>query len=384
MVKDLLKKNKIMALLITYIGLILFGIIQKFVKIKENQILFVSFAGKQFSDSPKTIYKRLVNNNDFELVWAFLEPNEVKIDAGRKVKINSLSYFIELAKSKYWVSNASIERLIPFKSDKHVYINTWHGTPLKKLGKDDKKSDVLVRNWYKKANIDYFTVSSEYDFEIFKEVFPRVRHFIKGGLPRNEVLYKVKDNLELSKKIRNKVESTFNLDKNKKTILYAPTFRDTKELTVKFDQILNDEKFSELSKKFNILFRGHYFKEDSNTNDMIDVSNYPDINELFISSDVLITDYSSVMFDFSILNKEIILFTPDYNEYIKERGFYIEPKALKLPILYTVNELYKYLNRNELNMDVKNVLDFNCRYNTYSFTSINKIMNLIEEGTKAT
>ncbi|KAF0507029.1 CDP-glycerol glycerophosphotransferase family protein [Pediococcus pentosaceus] len=380
MMKNLLKRNKIMALLVTYSGIFLFKIIQKFVKIQENRILFVSFAGKQFSDSPKAIYEKLKDNDkSLELVWAFVEPNKVKMDVGCKVKINSLSYLIELAKSKYWLSNASIERLIPFKSGAHVYINTWHGTPLKKLGKDDKKSDFLVKNWYEKADIDYFTVSSDYDFEIFKEVFPQIKHFIKGGLPRNEILYKAKDDAILEKGIRNKIEKLFNLDKNKKTILYAPTFRDTRKLTEKFDQILNNDKFNKLSEKYNIIFRGHYFKESSNSNNMIDVSNYSDINELFISADILITDYSSVMFDFSILNKKIILFTPDYDEYVQERGFYVKPQALKLPIFYEISDLFGYLTSKNLKLNTDDTLEFGHHYNMYPFTSIEEIIKLIEK-----
>ncbi|MEM1456270.1 CDP-glycerol glycerophosphotransferase family protein [Pediococcus pentosaceus] len=377
--KSLLKKNRAMALLTIYVGVFLFKIIEKFVKVRKNEVLFVSFAGKQFSDSPKVIYEHLRNNNgDLKLTWAFTDPDQ--FDVENKLKINSLKYFIFLAKSKYWISNASIERLLPFTSKKHVYINTWHGTPLKKLGKDDEKSDFLVKNWYENADIDYFTVSSDYDFKIFKEVFPKAKNFIKGGLPRNEILHKAESDVEFSKTVRNKVSKNLGLDENKKTILYAPTFRDTKELSEKFNHLLNDSHIKKIADEYNLLFRGHYFSENKIVDTMIDVSNYPDINELFITADALITDYSSVLFDFSILRKKIILFTPDYEQYVSERGFYMEPKNLGLPILYNLVDLVKYLESSGIEEDTKENLAFYQNYNTYPFSSINTILKIVDDN----
>lgn len=379
--KNLLKKNKLMSLLVINIGAFLFKVIQKLVKIDEKQVLFVSFAGKQFSDSPKTIYNYLKNNDeDLKLLWAFKNPE--KFDVENKLKINSIKYFFVLAKSKYWISNASIERLIPLNSENHVYINTWHGTPLKKLGMDDEKSDFLVKNWYENANIDYLTVSSDYDFKVFKKIFPKVKHFIKGGLPRNELLYKVRNDKGFSEKLRTRLNSELKLDKSKKTILYAPTFRDTKTLAKNFEQVLNDNHFNQILDKYNVLFRGHYFSKTNLKTSMIDVSNYPDINELFIVADILITDYSSVLFDFSILNKKIVLFCPDYVEYVGERGFYMEPKKLDLPFFNNIVDLVKYLKEfdteEDASTDIKS--NFYYKFNAYPFNSISSIIELVVDG----
>lgn len=380
--KDFLKKNKLMALLVANIGVFLFRIIQKLVKTDKRQVLFVSFAGKQYSDSPKVLYEHLKDNDEhLKLIWAFKDPERFDVD--NKLKINSLKYFFALAKSKYWISNASIERLMPLSSENHVYINTWHGTPLKKLGVDDEKSDFLVKNWYKNANIDYLTASSDYDLEIFKKIFPKVKHFIKGGLPRNELLYKVRNDNEFSKKLRTRLSNDLKLDKNKKTILYAPTFRDTKKLSKNFEDVLNDNHFNKILDEYNVLFRGHYFSETKLKTNMIDVSKYPDINELFVVADMLITDYSSVIFDFSILNKKIVLFCPDYIEYVSERGFYMEPQKLNLPIFCSIVDLVKYLkkfNSEKISSDKETIPSFYHKFNAYPFNSINSLIEIVNDG----
>lgn len=134
-IKYYLQNSEFISLLYYYIGSLVVNIISLFVKPKEKTVLFVSFGGRQYSDSPKAIFEWMRNDprfKDWEFTWAFIKPNNYQIDGAKKVKIDSLSYFITAIKSRVWVTNSGIKRYLNFHGKNTLFINTWHGTPIKK------------------------------------------------------------------------------------------------------------------------------------------------------------------------------------------------------------------------------------------------------------
>lgn len=324
---SVIKKNNFIGWLYVQSVACCYRILDFFIVPKPKRIIFTSFSGRQYSDSPRAIFEALRNDNsfkEFEFIWAFREPDKFpELDDDMKVKINSFSYLLALFKSRYWISNASIERLIPINSRKHVYINTWHGIPMKHLGPDEKNLEYIVKNWYSKVKFDVFLCSSDYDKNLFKHIFPSNNNVNVVGLPRNKQLVHESHN---EKSIKNKVIEKLKLDPKKDILLYAPTFREHDlDISSKNNLFFKEEFLSEISKKYNILVRGHYFALENLNNNVFNVSNYVELNELMIASDILVSDYSSIIFDYLLLEKPILLYLYDYEKYSKYRGLYFDP-----------------------------------------------------------
>ncbi|AKP65342.1 CDP-glycerol poly(glycerophosphate) glycerophosphotransferase [Levilactobacillus koreensis JCM 16448] len=366
--KELIKNSFFLGKSYLIFMLVLYKVADFITRTDAKMILFCSFSGRQFSDSPREIYDSLKNDKrfkDYKLVWVFNDPSKFKTEYS--VKMGSWSYYKALFRSKFWVSNASIERLVPYKG-KHVYINTWHGVPLKHLGPDEGNLPFLVSNWYSKVEFDLLTACGSYDFEIFKKIFPRSKSIKKVGLARNEPLI----NSELIRK-KSGFQTYFDLDKSKQTILYAPTFR---EYDLEGKGFSANDMLSSLSVKYNVLFRGHYFSKLNIANDVIDVSDYSDLNDLLLNVDILITDYSSILFDFSLLEKPIFLYLYDWDKYKKYRGFYLAPTKLGIPYAFHSQDLVDMLNQ-KMDVSIIGVKQINVKFHEKN-NAIETITEFIE------
>jgi CDP-glycerol glycerophosphotransferase len=319
-------------------------------EIRNNQIVFCSFKGDYYSDSPKYLYEYLYENYDdkYDFVWV-LNNRKVKIPGNPKiVKRFSLDYYREVARSKYWVINGRQTDILT-KRDGQEIVSTWHGTPLKKLGLDI--GDVYTRNpMIKQSYIDisrkwdYLISPNRYTTEILKSAFGYQKEIFETGYPRNDILYNADED-----KI-NQVKSSLNIPKDKKVILYAPTWRDDEfeeNGDIRFELKLELDKLKkELGDEYIILIRTHYFVADKidlkGADDFVfNVSKYDDIAELYLISDILITDYSSVFFDYANLRKPILYYTYDLEKYENVlRGFYIDiHEDVPGPLLKTTDEV---------------------------------------------
>ena len=359
-----------------------------FYKIDDKMIFFESFYGNSYSCSPKAIYEYVLNDErfkDYKFVWAFKNIN--KYTFGERtilVKSNSRKYYKYLSKSKYWVVNLLINTGVKKKKNQ-VYVQCWHGTPLKKLRYDIEKDNVLnsisevrKRNDLDAVKFDYFISPSKFCTEKFTSAFNLKKLnneniFIEKGYPRNDYLFNYK------KSDIKRIKKELNIPLNKKVILYAPTFRDnqvnengyTYNVELDFNKLKN-----EFSEEYVILFRAHYFianKFDFKkyNNFVYDVSKYEDINELYIISDILITDYSSVFFDFANLKRPILFYMYDYNNYKNNlRDFYIDLKELPGPILKKENTLIK---------EIKNIDNYSKKYKE-KYEKFNKKYNYLDDG----
>ena len=293
-----------------------------FVVTDEKLILFSSFMGSNFNDSPKVIYEYIKSHEEFsgyECVWAFEHPE--KFSCLKTVKIDTLKYFLTALKAKYWVTNTNIERGLSFKKKKTVYLNTWHGIALKKIG-----NDCPGRKDYNFNSLDFLCVSGRYDEEVFRTAFSaKESSYLRCGMPRNDRLWKADDSERLA------MREKLGIRGDKKVILYAPTWRDSvdggKSYAIKLP-IDFDRWKKELGEDYVVFFRAHHITTkvlDVQFDEFIrDASDYPDVNDLMIASDLLITDYSAIAFDFSILCRPILCYAYDYDTYLAERGTYFD------------------------------------------------------------
>lgn len=343
--------------------------------VKPKTIVFESFAGKNYSDSPKYIYEYMQQYYpNYNYVWSFKSPRAHVIPGNaKKVKRGSAEYYQAYSEASHWVSNARTPLYLN-KKPNQTYIQTWHGTPLKRLGNDMKVVRMpgtttarYKRNFNREAlRWDNLISPNRYSTDIFKSAFwmPEEK-ILEIGYPRNDVLVNKANDQAYIEDIKVKL----NIPQDKKVIMYAPTWRDD-EFIAKgkylFDLKIDlDNLYQELGDDYVILLRMHYLI--SNALDLsgfenfaVDVSNYNDISELFLISDCLITDYSSVMFDYGILKRPQFFFAYDLDKYDKGlRGFYMDyMKDLPGPIETEPHNLAKQLkDLDRVQRDYKDKID---------------------------
>lgn len=302
----------------------IFRFIGLFVKTDNNLVLYNSLTGKPFLDSPGAIYKYLLGNKKYsnlKHVWAFEEPDRIDLPGCEKVKQDSFKYFITALRAKYWITNVNIERGLHFKKKNILYLNTWHGVSFNTIG-----NSVPERKDYNCTNVDFFCYESEYHKKILmRDLIIREEAMLKSGLPRNDELYNVSPESIIS------LKKTLNLPLDKKIILYAPTWRDSEDMGKDYTLIPPiDFKMWEknIGKDYIVLLRTHHFTTkliNVTFNDFVrDFTTYPRINDLYKVSDILISDYSACIADFSILERPVICFAYDYDIYKYKRGLYVD------------------------------------------------------------
>ncbi len=339
--KTLLKQNRVLYLIYNYFFSFILNFIGLFVKTNNKLILFNSFGGRKYDDSPKAIYEYMKNNRkykDYKMVWALDSYKTVEGLNIDYVKNNSLKFFITALKAKYWITNTSIERGLKFKKRNTIYVNTWHGSVIKKIGNEFSKEK---RN-FRVSEYDYFFTQSHIDIDYFSKVgYVKKDKMVLSGYPRNDELCSV-----TKKEIEN-IKKKLNIHTNKKIIIYAPTFRDY-EYDSNGNYIkpeINIKKWKErLSNEYILLIRAHYeinkFLDIKDDDFIINVTDYPILNDLLKISDIMISDYSSIMIDYSILERPIFCFAYDYEKYMKERGTaYNLNKELPNGVTYTEDDL---------------------------------------------
>ncbi|MBS9776066.1 MAG: CDP-glycerol glycerophosphotransferase family protein [Fusobacterium sp.] len=383
-----------------YLKYTLIIIIENFLKIlwlfplKKNRVLFFSFNGKQFSDSPKYIYENL---NEFgknkEIVWSFINSKnktELKEKNVKKVEYMSLHFIFVFVTSKFIITNNFVSSYLPVRK-KQILLNTWHGgSPLKTVGlaqEDSTEYDLLFFKEQEKKYKAFLSSSTFMTREVFQKSMNYNGKILEFGMPRNSILFK--KNNEIIDKVYNYLK--ISMKENIGIVLYAPTFRGTasnSSFLADDEQFSIEEVISELEKKFNkkfiFLFRAHHaMRIKINSEKVIDASNYPDMQELLSVADVLITDYSSCMGDMSLTKKPVFLYVPDLKEYTKDRGFYWDIYSLPFPLAKTQKtflEEIKKFNLIKYKEEVNKYLEKLGNYETEK--SIQKTIKWLEEQEK--
>ena len=347
-------------------------------KIDEKTILFSCFNGVSYTCSPKALYEEILKSDkydDYKLVWVFKDPEKYKFLLNNKntilVKRGSKEYRKYLHTAKYWFFNFKIaDSIYPTKDQ--VFLQCWHGTPLKRLGCDLENFDNLLNSLdgmkkrYKMEaeKFSYFISPSKFASEKFTSAWNlkeigKENIMIEKGYPRNDFLfnYTEKDIENMKRKILGYYYLEYEKNiKKKKIILYAPTYRANQHETGVGYVYKNEVDFDKLREKLGddyiILFRPHYFIANAFDFEKYDgfvynVSDIDDINGLYIISDILITDYSSVFFDYANLKRPMIFYMYDLEHYRDEsNGFYIDVnKELPGKIVRTDDELIDEIER---------------------------------------
>lgn len=321
------------------------------IPVDKKMILFESGIGKQYGDSPKDIYEEIINQQlDYKKVWVYNKQHNFSDANTIKIKRLSPQYYFYLLRSRYWVNNQNFPTYIT-KRPQTTYLQTWHGTPLKKMLYDieeiqGRSDDYLDRVGQAIKKWDYLISPSSYASGAFRSAFKYEGEIIETGYPRNDVFFQPNQNT-----LKRKVLNRLHLPNEKKVILYAPTFRDnrtSKNNKFLFDLEMDLHRMKEqLGDEYVLLLRLHVvvqnnLKLDESLLDFVyNVSNYPDIQELQLITDILITDYSSVMFDFANTGKPILFFTYDLTEYRDNtRGFYMDfEEEAPGPLVFKTGEI---------------------------------------------
>jgi len=344
---------------------------------EPKTVIFETFSGRSYSDNPRAIYEAMLADerfSDYKFIWVF---NDARIDSAGKlrniggirektfqrasiVRYGTREYYESYARAGVWVANARIRACLKPKADQK-YIQTWHGSALKKLGYDievESRKTISSNCDLRKLNDDdacrYFAMVSPSPFmtAVYKssfnlaEVNPQCQIW-ETGYPRNDRLINY-DKAEVAG-----IKKRLGLPSDKKVILYAPTWRD--------DQYKSDGHyfyephidFVKLQAKFGdshiVLFRAHYLVENKADFPEFDgfvrnVSKANDINDLYLVADILITDYSSTFFDFANLHRPIIFYMDDLKHYQNDlHGFYLSLDELPGPIATDMNDLQQHI-----------------------------------------
>ncbi len=305
--------------------------------VKKNKIVASSFYGKGYSDNPKAIIEELRQRGEnLDLVWLTKPGQEDTLPEGvRPVSYDSLKRIYELSTAKVWIDNCRKGAMKKRKGQ--FYLQTWHGLALKRIEKDaatkldDAYTPYAIRD---SKQTDLIVSNCAHMTKVYKTGFWYDGEVLETGSPRNDMLF------EDPTAVREKVRKNFDLPKDRKLVLYGPTFRADHSLDA---YCLEAESLlAALSDRFGgdwtLLVRLHPVVEElSNqvfTYDGEHVCNatpYPDIMELLAACDCVITDYSSLMFDFAITGRPCFQFATDLQAYLKDRNFYFPLTDLPFP-----------------------------------------------------
>ena len=341
------------------------------IPIDPKVVVFSCFMGRSFADSPRAIYEAMCADHrfdDYELWWIFREDridefrNDPRLSRAHIVQRSTDEYQRILARAKYWIFNARCPEYVHPKLEQ-VYVQCWHGTPLKRLGYDvvvdttnalNTTLELAKRFEMDSAKWDYLISPSPFTSQHLADAFglPEERRpsvVLEVGYPRNDRIALACETPEALAAAKASIMKELGVPRGKKLLLYAPTWRDneykagvgyTQDTLIDFDALQ-----SALGDEWCVLFRPHYYIANSfdfeKYGDFVyNAANVPDINDLYIIADALMTDYSSVFFDYAITKRPLIFYWPDYEYYDGHvRGFYFDPHTIPGPKCTTTEEV---------------------------------------------
>jgi len=349
---------------------IIFKFLSKFFKedIDDNLIVLGAYSGRLFIDNPKYLYEFLNKKTKKQVFWIAKNIeiiSELKKKGFNVVPFYNINTIKLLRRAKYIFSSHGRMDIPPIRfSSPTTFILTWHGTPIKAINLNLEKTYAYSK-WNQifklklefNEYVDYLltpTKSKEEHIILTKAFKIPLSKVLDSGYPRNDILFVKND--EVKQNLKHKFEIANHI---RRIILYAPTYRNDFVFRFPLNE-LELRSLNDLLKETNTIFilKGHIF------DDNIDVNKYDhfqlikkeaDIQELLLISDILVTDYSSMIFDYLLTNRPILLFAYDLEEYVKERGMYYNFEEIAPgPILYNGKELIDAIkNIEKINSDFK-------------------------------
>lgn len=356
--------------------------------IKKNKITFSNFAGKGYGCNPKYLAEEFLKDKKYELVWFVSNTNDTSIPAGiKKVKYGSLKHYYHLITAKLWIDNIRNNPKPIFKRKKQIYIQSWHGGLVLKGIEKDAESN-LSQKYIKTAKRDsslanYMLSNCKKRTELIKRAFWYDGEILEYGVPRDDVMFKPNE-----KEISN-LKQKYNLE-GKKIVVYAPSFRTDRSFYNKLT--FNPNKLIDtLNKKFN---NGFVFCVRLHPNDtsitslkgfenVINLTKEADSQLVLSAADIVISDYSSMLLDFTLTKKPAFVFAPDYDEYIqKERNLYIDLAKTGIPFSKTFDDLILSIETFDQKKYIKNLEKLFEFYEIYENGDSSKLIikHLIDKG----
>jgi len=303
-----------------------------------DTIFFEAWKGRQYSDNPRAIHEELVRRGDpRRMVWAVENHGVETPDGVETVVTASRAYYRALGRARWVVSNDSMPKHYVKRDGSH-YGQTWHGTPLKRIGFDIENLQMANKEYLEQfakevAKWDALVSPNSYSTDIFRHAFHYDGPVLESGYPRNDVFHRPAERAARTAAARQRL----GIEPGRRVILYAPTWRDDQydragryQFAMKLDLERMHRRFRDDSV---LLIRGHQLVAARVDTSMFggfarNVSHYPDISDLYLVADVLVTDYSSVMFDFVNTGRPMLFFTHDLDAYRDDlRGFYFDFEA---------------------------------------------------------
>lgn len=339
----------------------------KYCKIKENIVLYEAYFGKGMLCNPYAIFQELLNDlqyADLKHIWVLKDMNSDKLliqkYADRKnvvfIKYNSKEYLKYLCSAKYLINNVTFPTYFT-KKEGQVYVNTWHGIPLKTLGYDIPNSGVelsnVIRNF---LHTDYLISASGFLTGIYQKSHKLENIYqgkiIEEGYPRLDILIN-SDRESVLEKLRS---YGVEIDSSKKVILFAPTWRGVSYAKASTDVAFYfsfKETLEQMidTSRYQILIKVHqrvYELAKKQLTESYFIPSMIDANEVLAITDILVSDFSSIYIDFLATGKPILFYIPDLESYTEERGLYRTPDCLPGPCATEVEQIANWIN----NLDV--------------------------------
>lgn len=333
-------------------------------KVQNDMVLYEAYAGRGLICSPYAIFKCFMNREDFHKykhVWV-LENLEMQAHIVEEYKKYSNVFFVQrdteeyctvLCQAKFLITNLSFPNYYTKKKEQ-IYINSWHGIPLKTLGFDIPDGRITglntIRNF---LSVDVFLSPNRFMTERFLHSFCLEGVYegkiMESGMPRNDNFFHT-ERKEIIEKLQ---EAGVDIDPDKKLIMYAPTWKgdrysapDTStelyfQLMKTMEENMNTDEYQILVKPHQIVYKHIVDKGELLTSKFIPAT--VDTNEILSVVDVLISDYSSIYFDYLASGRPILFYIPDLQEYKTQRGLYFGIDKLPGPIAESFDELAKML-----------------------------------------
>jgi len=303
--------------------------------VQTNKIVFCSAGGRGFGDNPKAIALALLQKRrDLDLVWLTKNTDTPLPEGIRPCRYGSARAVMELSTAAVWVGDS--RGGARYKKKNQKYLQTWHGFALKHIEKSagNLPAPYIAQCRKDSGQIDLLVSGSSFMTKVYRQDFWYNGEIAEFGSPRNDVFFRETDALQ-------KVRTFFGLPEDRKLLLYAPTFRDdgsTDCYDLDPEAVLRACE-SRFGGRWSALLRLHpnaarlsagLFPYNSDT--ILDATAYPDMQELMLAAELLITDYSSSMFDFALSGKPVVRFAPDIRQYQAARGFYFPLEHLPFPL----------------------------------------------------
>lgn len=291
----------------------------------EDKIVFANFNGRGFGDNPKYIAEELLRQKaPYDMVWLVNDMDEAMPEGIRKVPFHGRQSYYELATAKVIINNVKGDLNLRRRKGQY-YIQTWHaGYGFKFVEKDaaDKlPADYIIESKINSRDTDLILSGSKLQSDEYRSSFWCTCEILEKGLPRNDPYF-----AKTPEQLR-QVRQSLGIPEDTKVILYAPTFRTAEDTlqTYGLDLERTVSTFQDCwGGDWVLLFRHHpnltFALETDGRGSVLDVSSYPDMQELVLIADVVISDYSTSALDAAFLNKTVFIFTPDLEEYQQLRG----------------------------------------------------------------